>query len=88
MTGVFISIHLFFFFLNFIFPFNYTVSKTLEEFQRRLKLDKTHIRNLRTAFRAVHSGNEAAMEKFGMPTRAWNEVVFFFSKLIDSGFIS
>ncbi len=58
----------------------------MDDFRRRVGLSTKEVRGLKNAMKAVKSGDEEAMESFGMPPSAWNEVVFFFSKLIKSGF--
>lgn len=62
------------------------MSETVDDFRRRVNLSKSEVRNLREAMKAVRSGDEGMMEQFGMPPNAWDEVIFFFSKLIKSGF--
>lgn len=62
------------------------VSHTLEDFRRRANLTPKEMRNLRHALEAVRNGDEMAMEDLGMPSSAWNEVEYFFNKLIKSGF--
>lgn len=64
------------------------VSQTIDDFRRRVGLSPKEMRGLKNAMKAVKSGDEEAMEHFGMPPSAWNEVIFFFSKLIKSGFDS
>lgn len=64
------------------------VSQTVNDFQRRVGLSPTAIKALKTALKAVQDGDEDTMESLGMPSSAWNEVVFFFGRLIKSGFAS
>ena len=44
--------------------------------------------NLRHVLKAVKEGDQKSLERMGMPPRAWDEVNFFISKLIKSGFDS
>ena len=62
------------------------MSETVDDFRRRVGMSGSEVRNLRGALKAVRSGNEEEMEQYGMPPNAWDEVMFFFSKLIKSGF--
>lgn len=64
------------------------VSQTVEDFQRRVGLTPAALKTLKTALKAVEDGDEETMELLGMPSSAWNEVVFFFGRLIKSGFTS
>jgi len=64
------------------------VSQTVEDFQRRVGLTPDAMKTLKTALKAVEDGDEETMEVLGMPSSAWNEVVFFFGRLIKSGFNS
>jgi len=62
------------------------VSQTVDDFKRRIGLSSKAIRSLKYALEAVEHGAEEEMEVLGMPHSAWNEVSFFFSKLVKSGF--
>lgn len=62
------------------------VSQTVDDFKRRIGLSTRDIRNLKFALSAVEHGMEEDLEDLGMPASAWNEVSFFFSKLVKSGF--
>jgi len=64
------------------------VSQTVQDFQRRVGLTPDAMKTLKTALKAVEDGDEETMEVLGMPSSAWNEVVFFFGRLIKSGFSS
>ena len=63
-----------------------TVSQTVDDFKRRLGLSGHDVMNLRDALAAVKDGDEGMLEMMGMPSNAWNEVSYIFSKLIKSGF--
>jgi len=60
------------------------VSKTVDDLRKNLGLSDTTA--LCSALDAVDNGREDELEGDGMPPKAWNGVVFFFSKLIKSGF--
>jgi len=62
------------------------VSKTVNDFKKRVKLTKPEVANLEQALNAVKENDEFALEELGMPASAWQEVTFIFSKLIKSGF--
>ena len=70
------------------FSFVFAVSQTVQDFQRRVGLTADAMKTLKTALKAVEDGDEETMEVLGMPSSAWNEVVFFFGRLIKSGFSS
>ena len=58
----------------------------MDDFKRRVGLSSRDIRNLKFALSAVEHGMEEDLEDLGMPGSAWNEVSFFFAKLVKSGF--
>ena len=58
----------------------------MRDFAERAKLTVEEIDNLHAALDAAVEGNEYHMEQLGMPSSAWNDVEFFFNKLIKSGF--
>ncbi len=64
------------------------VSETIDDFKRRVGLDKEEVMNLRTVLKAVRAGDKKTLQKMGMPAKAWDEVNFFMTKLIKSGFDS
>ncbi len=64
------------------------MSETIDDFRKKVGLDKQELVNLRRVLKAVEQGNEKALERMGMPGRAWDEVSFFIGKLIKSGFDS
>lgn len=66
----------------------FSVSETLDDFKRRVGLSKKEVMSLRTVLKAVAQGDEKTLERMGMPSRAWDEVNFFMTKLIKSGFAS
>ena len=43
-------------------------------------------KNLVRALNDIKKGREEAMGRYGMPKSAWNEVNFFFARLIKAGF--
>jgi len=64
------------------------VSPTVEDFSLRLGLSPEQTLRMRAALDAVRLGDETTLVRLGMPTSAWSEVSFFFSKLIKSGFLN
>ena len=64
------------------------MSETIDDFKRKVGLDKKELMNLRRVLKAVKQGDQKTLERMGMPPRAWDEVNFFISKLIKSGFDS
>lgn len=62
------------------------VSKTVDDFQRRLGLSNKDTNKLRDALMAVEVGDEDLMKDLGMPSSAWSETYFILKKLVKSGF--
>lgn len=62
------------------------VSQSVDDFKRRLNLNKAEVENLRHALEAVRHKDVEIMEELGMPSSAWQEVFFIFNKLVKSGF--
>jgi hypothetical protein len=62
------------------------VSQTVDDFKRRLNLNKSAVQNLRHVLEAVKHKDEHMMEELGMPQSAWQEVFFIFNKLVKSNF--
>ena len=58
----------------------------MRDFAMRAKLTDEEVDNLHNALEAAVDRNEYHMEQLGMPSSAWNDVEFFFNKLIKSGF--
>ena len=62
------------------------VSHSMKDFTRRANLTPKEVDNLQLALEATRDGNEVHMERLGMPASSWNDVEFFFNKLLKSGF--
>ncbi|KAK2159392.1 hypothetical protein LSH36_154g11010 [Paralvinella palmiformis] len=62
------------------------VSQTVDDFRRRLGMSTKDTKNLVRALNDIKKGREEAMGRYGMPKSAWNEVNFFFARLIKAGF--
>ena len=58
----------------------------MRDFARRANLTPDEVENLHMALDAAVEGNEYHMEQLGMPASSWNDVEFFFNKLVKSGF--
>jgi hypothetical protein len=63
------------------------VSQTVEDYRKTEGLSADDIKPLCSALGAIQAGREDVLEGLGMPSRSWNTVFFFFSKLTKSGFI-
>jgi hypothetical protein len=63
-----------------------SVSPSIDIFRRRVGLNREQYSNLKTALRAIQSGDEEALQKMGMPDNAWEETKFMFGRLLKSGF--
>jgi len=62
------------------------VSPSIDIFRRRVGLNREQYNNLKTALRAIQTGDEAALQKMGMPDNAWEETKYMFGRLLKSGF--